>query len=51
MNWLLYIPGWYLGQGVVGSIFTSNNKGQAIVFLINWTMLWVWVCWKISGVM
>lgn len=49
MNWLLYIPGWFLGWALFNDfVLPRENYNDAIlvVKLVIWTMLWVWICWK-----
>ena len=50
MNWFIYIGGWILGWAFFNTVVNNgdikNEDLAALVKLVAWTFIWVWIWWR-----
>ena len=55
MNWLFYIAGGILWYAFLNGMITSGTDkySEGLAWLVRFCFIafWIWVCWRLSGVL
>ena len=51
MNWLIYVGGWLIAEELLMGLCEYFNREkynvvQVLIWTFNWTLVWIWICWR-----
>lgn len=48
MNYLLLLPGWFLGWAIVNTLIKTDESSNFgfLVKITLWTLAWIWIFWR-----